>query len=326
MDVDDELRINRREFFKRLATGTLAGGAILAGANVFRDRHPIPPVKEALRIKPFSVGGMDDFFYIVRGKDPGQIVRKAVESAGGMSRFVSKGDRVLLKVNCAFARSAWMGATTSPEVTAEVVKLCLSAGAKSVRVTDFPINDPKNCFYRSEIGPAVKAAGGEILLPSPDDFKIVRVSNGVIGNWEVFYTPLAWCDKIIGIPTVKSHNLSLASLGMKNWYGFIGGSRNRFHQNIHEVIAELGAFITPTLMILDGTRILMRNGPTGGSADDVKEGNVVAVSNDQVAIDAFGSELLGLEKTAVPYLALAEKMSVGKSSYRTFKAFKEMEI
>ena len=52
---------------------------------------------------------------------------------------------------------------------------------------------------------------------------------------------------------------------MKNWYGLLGGRRNIFHQDINTIIAELAMMVKPTLVILDGTQIMMTNGPTGGS-------------------------------------------------------------
>ena len=150
----------------------------------------------------------------------------------------------------------------------------------------------------------------------------VKVSDGVINVWDVFHTPLVWCDKLIGIPTVKSHNLCGASLSMKNWYGFIGGSRNRFHQNIHQVIYELASFIKPTFIILDGTRMLVSNGPTGGSADDVVPGNTVAFSTDQVAIDAFGVQMLGISNN-IEYLYIAQENGLGTIDYKSIPGFKE---
>jgi uncharacterized protein (DUF362 family) len=254
------------------------------------------------------------------------MVRRSVEQAGGIGRFIQKNDKVLLKVNCAFARPAWMGATTSPEVTGTVVRMCYEAGASEVRVTDNPISDAKSCFMKSGIGEAVAKAGGRVWMPNPSDFRVVEVSKGVIGPWETYYEPLKWCTKLIGIPTVKTHNLCGASLSMKNWYGFIGGSRSRFHQNIHQVISELGQFITPTLVILDGTRMLVRNGPTGGSEKDVVAGNVIVASTDAVAIDSFGVDLLGLDKNDVKYLELAQAAGVGKMDYKKLAGFKEIKV
>ncbi len=315
-------KVSRRDFLK----ASLTAGLTLAAGKFFLNRNPVPKKAGIHTVPPFSVPNTTGRFCLAKGENPAQLVRKAVENIGGISQYIGRGDKVLLKVNCAFARPAWMGATTSPEVTAEMVRLCYEAGASAVRVTDNPISDPKSCFLASGLTQAVQNAGGEIMLPNPSDFQIVKVSEGVIGNWEVFYSPLKWCQKLIGMPTVKSHNLCAASLAMKNWYGFIGGSRSRFHQNIHQVIAELARFISPTFILLDGTRMLTHNGPTGGSAQDVAAGNFVVASTDQVAADACGVEMLGLARLDVPYLALAREKGLGNPEYRKLPAFKEISV
>jgi uncharacterized protein (DUF362 family) len=319
--AENNNKISRRDFLKSAAMA----GITIAGGSYFVNRNPVPRKANLLKVRSYGVANSAGLFAVAKGENPSLVVRRAVDGVGGIGKFVTKGDKVLIKVNCAFARPSWAGATTSPEVTGEIVKLCYEAGAAAVRVTDNPISDPKSCFLKSGLSKAVTDAGGEIILPNPSDFRVVEVSKGVIGPWEVYHEPLRWCDKLIGVPTVKTHNLCGASLGMKNWYGFIGGSRSRFHQDIHHVITELAQFITPTLVILDGTRMLTRNGPTGGSAQDVVVGNTVVASTDQVAVDAFGVEMLGLDKNTVHYIQLAEEKGLGKSDYRKLPGFKEVQ-
>jgi len=318
--------LSRREFLTKLVKTSALAAVTVGAGRYFQDRHRVPVLGSVEPVPSFRVAGTEGVFAAARGEDPHAITARAVEAVGGMSRFVDSGDKVLIKVNCAFSRPAWVGATTSPEVTAEVVKQCYNAGASIVRVTDNPINDAKTCFARSGLGEAVAKSAGRLVLPKPSSFRMVRVNDAVIGRWEIFYQPLAWCDKLIGIPTVKTHNLCGVSLAMKNWYGFFGGSRSRFHQDIHRVIAELAGFVTPTLIVLDGTRMLVRNGPTGGSADDVKPGQTVAVSTDQVAIDAFGTDMLGVDRSAVQFIDLAERAGHGRSDYRRLPGYKEVAV
>lgn len=323
MDQENK-KVSRRDFLKQVLKASAAGVVTLGTGLFFWNRNPVPHKTPPLTIQLFDVPETAGLMAVARDANVSTLVRRAIDGVGGISRFIEKGDKVLLKVNCAFARPAWMGATTSPEVVGEVIRLCYQAGASSVRVTDFPINDPDSCFTKSGLKKAIKDAGGEIILPTPADFRRVQVSQGVIGVWETLHTPLGWCDKLIGIPTAKTHNLCGASLSMKNWYGFIGGSRSRFHQDIHHVVAELGAFITPTLVILDATRLLVRNGPTGGSAGDVTPGNTVVASTDQVAVDSFGTELLGLNIDTVEYIRIAEQNGLGQSDYKSLVGYREV--
>ena len=103
---------------------------------------------------------------------------------------------------------------------------------------------------------------------------------------------------------------------MKNWYGLLGGRRNKFHQDIHEIVSDLSMMIKPTLTILDGTRVLMQSGPTGGDPSYVQPGNAVVVGTDPVALDAWAYEnLLGRLDGLPEYLVKAEQKGSGSVHY-----------
>ncbi len=131
--------------------------------------------------------------------------------------------------------------------------------------------------------------------------------------------PFVEADKIINIPIVKQHGLSGATMAMKNWYGVVGGHRARMHQDIHRSIFELTTMMKPTLTIMDATRVLMANGPSGGSLDDVKAFNTIAAGIDEVALDAFGCSFLGLSASDLGYLTLGERAGLGTTNYRSLK-------
>jgi uncharacterized protein (DUF362 family) len=198
-----------------------------------------------------------------------------------------------------------------------VVRACIDAGAREVVVTDNPIHAPEGCFRKTWIGRAVEDAGGRVLLPEPGAFGPVALPGTILDGWLAMVGPLARATKVIGIAPVKDHNLARASLTLKNWYGLLGGPRNRLHQKMDEAIATLARLVRPTFSVLDGTRILLRNGPTGGSPDDVVPGDVLAISTDPVALDAFGTTLLGRQPSDVPYLALAAGYGAGTTDWRS---------
>jgi uncharacterized protein (DUF362 family) len=131
--------------------------------------------------------------------------------------------------------------------------------------------------------------------------------------------PIASADRVINVPIIKHHSLCRATLGMKNWFGAVVGNRSSLHQRIHQVCAELGAALRPTLTVVDGTRILERGGPTGGSLDLVRHADVVAVSTDPVAADAWAGSQLGLEPRALPYLAITERLGLGTSQWSSIQ-------
>lgn len=323
--------MSRRGFCRRLgAAGVAAAGAVAGGIALHQPNHHVPGLAVGdvplPRLPSFSVelGASDPRFAVAHGTDIDKMVEAATGELAGADRvakFIRQGDIVALKPNVAFDRPPQMGATTRPETIKAVARMVHRAGAAEIRIFDNPINHPEGCFAKSGITAAIRELEGEmnirLVLPTPSQFELIRVGGVAIRDWETLFRPLLGVDKLIGIAPLKNHNLCHASMTMKNWYGLLGGRRNQFHQDIHNVIADLAFMIAPTLVVLDATRILTRNGPTGGSPADVKPGDAIIVGTDQVAVDAFGAEtFLEYDIEKIDYLRLAHERGIGRMDWR----------
>mgnify|MGYP001817794535 CR=1 FL=1 len=128
--------------------------------------------------------------------------------------------------------------------------------------------------------------------------------------WPVF-VPLVEADKVINLPVAKHHSLSSLTLGMKNWIGAVGGSRWSLHQDIHQTIVDLAQFFKPTITLVDATRIMTKNGPSGGSASDVVAKNRLILSSDPVAADAKAATLFDAQPEKIGFIRLAQKNGLG---------------
>ena len=304
---------------RRVASTLMVAGAAGLGAWAFYSGDkPVRTRKRPDRQIPdhrVKLAATVPLMVIARGKDPAANVKAALKRMGGMGLFVAKGDDVLIKPNVGWDRLPAQAANTDPHVVAALVRLCLEAGASRVVVTDHPVNDPERCFTRSGILEAVRQAGGRVALPDAKLFQMVPIPSK-LGRWPVF-EPFITATKIINVPLVKHHSLTRATVGMKNWYGILGGRRNQLHQRIDDSIAELAALMRPTLTVVDATRILMRNGPTGGSLADVKPGDAVAVSLDPVAADAWGVTQLEADPAQLSWLRLGQQKKLGVVDFRS---------
>ncbi|MBF0176520.1 MAG: DUF362 domain-containing protein [Magnetococcales bacterium] len=305
--------MSRRQFIREISiTSGLAAGIGVGGWLAYSN--------EPIRRQPEVIHKLRDFrvppsahhpqLAVVRGTDVPRMTREAITRLGGIERFIQRGDKVLLKPNVGWDRQPEQAANTGPELVAAMVRLCREAGAKAVWVTDHSLNDPARCFFRSGIEEATHQAGGEIRLPRQEDFVRADLGGTLLKVWPVSRFFLE-ADKVINLPIVKHHSLSGCTLAMKNWYGVIGGTRNRLHQDIHTSIVDLAAAVRPTLTVMDATRVLQRNGPTGGSVADVSRENTLIAGLDEVAIDAFSLQFLNLQPETVPFLALGEQRGLG---------------
>jgi len=289
------MAIDRRRFLKVTAAAgaglALPGGISLAAAKVD---------------DPGSLA-------VARGKSPAAITRAAVDALGGMGKFVSKGDVVVVKPNIGWDRTPEQAANTNPEVVAEVVRMCLEAGAGKVKVLDRTCNDPRRCYVQSGMAEALRPLDAELKHIDERRFRKVRIGGRAIKEWPL-YSEVLDADRLINVPIAKHHGLARLTMSIKNWMGVMGGRRSAIHQDLDQTLADLMLVIKPDLTILDAVRILTGNGPQGGSLNDVKKMDTVIAGTDQVAVDSFGATLFGMKGRDLGYVAAAEDMGLGTSN------------
>jgi uncharacterized protein (DUF362 family) len=244
------------------------------------------------------------------GKSPSAITKAAIDAMGGIRKFISRGDIVVIKPNMSWDRLPEQAGNTNPEVVATVVKLCFEAGAKKVKLFDRSVSDPRRCYKQSGITDAVSATGAELTYVDERRFRDISIKGQVLKSWPL-YQDLFEADKVINIPIAKHHSLARLTMAMKNWMGVMGGQRGRIHQKLGESLADLALVIKPTLTVLDAVRILTANGPQGGNLADVKRMDTVIVGVDQVAIDSYGATLFGMKGSDLSYVKAAASAGIG---------------
>jgi len=323
-------QIDRREFIR---TGVLAGAggllgsqglwAILSGRSVALGLQPPAPSPQppSLTIAHYKSSPVEPDGIAEEAK---RLTRQALEALGGMNRFVSKGNIVWVKPDIGWDRRPEQAATTNPDVVATLVEMSYQAGAKKVLVSDNPCNPARLSFPRSGIQQAAEKAGAEVIFLDERKFRKMSVNGKVLKQWEV-YQDVVEADHLINVPIAKNHNLCLATLGMKNLMGVIGGPRNRLHQDLGGTLADLAAFIKPRLVVLDAIRVLTANGPVGGNLADVKRKDTLVAGVDQVAVDAVGATLLGYKPASIGYIAEGNARGLGTLNFNSLSP-KQVEV
>jgi uncharacterized protein (DUF362 family) len=310
--ADDQIK--RREFLKlggkaAIVAAVFGGGGILLSKNIYSPYSP--PAKNLTGKRNLQPNSSFSDLVSVKSSDHKKALIEAIGLSGGMTRFISKGDVVTIKPNIGWDRTPEQGANTNPVLVAAMAMLCLEAGAKKVVVTDVSCNEPRRCFQRSGIIEELKGSGAEVVLPQEQDFVQADLKGEILGVWPVL-RPFLECDKLINMPIVKHHGLSRVTIGMKNWFGVLGGARNRLHQKIDISIADLSDYFRPTMIVVDASRVLVRNGPVGGNIADVEIHDTIIVSTDQVAADSFGCKFLGANPSDVGFIKAAHERGLGK--------------
>jgi len=295
-----------------------AGGAGLLTGLVPAGRGAAGSGKDAVVAVASGAGG------------PGN-VRKAVAALGGIAAFVSRGDVVVLKPNIGWDRTPAQAANTDPAVVVAVAELCLSAGAKEVRVFDRSCNEPRRCYVSSGIQEAVESfakrnrAADALRIYHVEDRKFVRTAipgAAALTEWELYRDALE-ADRVINVPVAKHHSLATVTLGLKNMMGVMGGNRGQIHFRLSDCLSDIHRRLRTALTIIDATRVLVRNGPTGGNLSDVKAEGTIVASADVVAADVLAAEtIFGLKASGVAHIQKALDAGIGIASRAAIRVVK----
>jgi len=277
---------------------------------------PTEQIRKSTPVAPST----DAYLAVARGPSPEEITKRVIIAIGGIERFVKPGHDVIIKPNiCNANRGPEYASTTNPEVVATLTRLCLGAGAKRVRVMDYPFAGSAQAAYiKSGIGEAVKAAGGTMEIMSQVKFVETEIPEGLDLKSGSVYEPILDADLVINVPIAKDHSLARLTLAGKNLMGVIQ-ERPRMHQNLGQRIADITSLVRPQLTIVDAVRILMDHGPTGGNLADVKMANTVIASHDLVAADAYATTLFGLTADDIAYIGASAAMGLGTMDLESIK-------
>lgn len=252
-----------------------------------------------------------------------KLTEQAINSLGGMKRFVSRGDVVWVKPNIGWDRAPETAANTNPDVVATIIRLCFDAGAKTVKVGDNPCDVAEKTYAASGIADAAREAGAKVVFLDRTRFKEAKIGGELVKTIPV-YPEIIDADLVINVPIVKHHRLAGLTMCMKNYMGVID-KRNTFHQAIPPSLADLTRFMKPRLCVLDATRMLKANGPKGGKLEDVETKWTLAAGVDIVALDAWGAEVIGRKPTDIESIVKGQEYGLGKMDYRSL-ALRELAV
>ena len=132
--------MERREFFKK----SLSAG--VAGSLAFFIGRPERFLGNNNKMNETAFD-----LVAVKGGEPDIMFSKAVESIGGIGKFVKKNQTVVVKPNIGWDVVPEKAANTNPKLVARIIRTCLDAGAKRVYVFDNTCDQWQKCYKNSGI-------------------------------------------------------------------------------------------------------------------------------------------------------------------------------
>ncbi len=250
----------------------------------------------------------------IKGGEPDVMFTKGIEALGGMSSFVKKGQKVVLKPNIGWDVPPERGGNTNPKLISEIIKHCYAAGAKEVVVFDNTCDNWQRSYKSSGIASAVTDAGGKIAPASTEGyFHDVTVSGGKNLTQAKVHELILESDVFINVPILKNHGSTQLTMSMKNLMGIVWDRRYWHGNDLHQCIADFAAYRKPNLNVLDAYYVMKRNGPRGVSQEDVVTMKAQLISTDMVSIDTAGAKLFGIDPTGIRYIQIAAQQKVGRA-------------
>jgi uncharacterized protein (DUF362 family) len=246
-------------------------------------------------------------------------VREAIDHVGGIDKYVGRGQRVLLKPNLAYPYPP--PATTDPRVVQAIVRLCFEAGASAVRVGDSSAYSKKKILgtgewtnreviERTGMYRAVEESGAEMVDFDEDEWRPVKIPNGIILREVPIAASVLDADVRINVPAMKTHLETLATLGLKNYHGIIPDQwKVQWHKDeISQKIVDLHKVVRTDLTVMDGLVGMEGLGPRLGGSVKM---DLVLASADVVALDCIAAEIMGFGAWEVECTRLAATQGIG---------------
>jgi uncharacterized protein (DUF362 family) len=249
----------------------------------------------------------------VMGGMPDVMFDKAIQAMGGMSAFVKKGQRVVIKPNIGWDVPPDRAGDTNPLLVKRIIEHCLQSGAKELLVFDNTCDTWNKCYKTSGIEDDVKQAGGKMVPGNTEGYyQSVSVDKGKRLKNAKVHELILDADVFINVPVLKNHSSSKLTISMKNLMGVVW-DRSFWHRNdLHQCIADFATFHRkPDLVVVDAYNVMMKNGPRGVSKSDVVNMKAQILSRDMVAADAAAAKMFGVEPESIPYIRLADEAGAG---------------
>jgi uncharacterized protein (DUF362 family) len=211
------------------------------------------------------------------------------------------GRPVLIKPNLV---EALQPPITTPAALVEAIVICLKETVSGVRIiigegTGAREYRTDHCF--SGLGYARIASKYGIPLVDLNEEELVEKRRPDCRHWPVMYLPIIVYESfLLSVPVLKAHSLAGVTLTMKNMMGAAppshyqrGGhwKKSAFHEDMQAAVLDLNRYRTADFTILDAT-VGMQVAHLWGPVCDPPP-NKLAAGFDPVAIDAFGTRLLG---------------------------------
>jgi uncharacterized protein (DUF362 family)/NAD-dependent dihydropyrimidine dehydrogenase PreA subunit len=262
--------------------------------------------------------------YVVRCADYAAVeegMGKLMALMGGVEKFLSPGEKTVLKVNLLAAAKPDKAVTTHPQVVASFARMAKKIGAIPL-IADSPGSGypyTQKTLDRTYRASGLDKVAEEVGIALNDDITFQVVSYPAGDQFKRFeiITPVLESDSLINLCKLKTHGFMHMTGAIKNLFGIIPGlTKPGYHAKLREknhfanMLLDLAAYASPRLSIMDAVMGMEGNGPHSGEPRHV---GMLLASANPLALDVVAGEIMGLPQMSNPILVEAERRGLAPS-------------
>ncbi|MEA4973699.1 MAG: DUF362 domain-containing protein [Candidatus Metalachnospira sp.] len=254
-----------------------------------------------------------------------ELLKSEINELGGITNFVKKGDRVLLKPNLVMVKTPERAATTHPYIVRAVAEIVKEAGGEPI------IADSPGGLFNEVLLKSVYSASGMTEAASLSGAKLnyntataeTAYPDGKLLRKITVIDELLKADKVINISKLKTHGMMRMTGAVKNLFGTIPGTmKAEYHLNRPNVadfanaLIDICLFAKPVLNIMDAVIGMEGNGPTGGTPRNI---GVLMTADNPFVLDIMAAYLIDIQTSDIPVCEQAIKRGLSPESIDEIK-------
>lgn len=242
------------------------------------------------------------------------MVIRVIENLKGAGISFPSGGSAFIKPNVVVSAKAVTGITTDPHLVSVLISLLRDNGVRTVYVGDSSagFQSSRDTFRAAGLDEAVVGAGGTLVnIDDPAERVALPLADSDILESVTVPRKALEADCLINFAKLKTHRVGSFTCCVKNWVGFLEQEvRLRHHQTrMPKLVAELHTALPEDLCFGDGIVVGEGDGP------DICRPRFLGAllgSNDPVAIDSIGAEMLGIHRHDLVFPWTAHLDGVGE--------------
>jgi len=241
-----------------------------------------------------------------------EAIKRQFELLGGLEKFISRGDSILLKPNFIAPKSQRHATQTHPAVIIETARLLKDFGARPF-VGDSPAwSNVFACVRVLKMEEPLKKLSVPVRQLDKPKWRKIGKSNIKVGISSVALD----ADRIINLPKFKTHQQLVATFAVKNMFGCVSGKRKALwhfrkggkFEDFCELIIEIFRFLNPALTIIDGVMAMDGAGPIRGRTRPL--GWLIG-GTEPIACETVCCKLVNIKPEELPMIKTARQMGFG---------------